>query len=396
MKKIHYLLIAFILIGLAANAQKGNPKSKSAGKGNAKNTPAATKTTKSKMSNQKQPGIYATIETDKGNIVIQLEYKKAPMTVANFVGLAEGKMENTAKALGVPYYDSLKFHRVITKGNGDQQDFMIQGGDPTGTGTSGPGYSFPDEIHPSLKHDKPGILSMANSGPNTNGSQFFITVVPTPWLDGRHTVFGQVVSGMDVVNQIKVNDVMKKVRIERIGAEAQGFKVDKAAFEKAKSDATAQMEKRQQEERKKYEEQMREMQRKNMEAAQADMPKFREDMKKLYPTATFTASGLGYIMEKQGMGDRAKAGNTVSVHYHGAFTDGKKFDASYDRNDPITFPLGQGMVIPGWEEGIALLNKGAKAKLIIPYWLAYGVDGRQPVIPPKATLIFDTEMMDIK
>jgi peptidylprolyl isomerase len=366
-----------------------------------KTTPAAkgkaTKTEiKPKMSNQKQPGIYATIETEKGNIVILFDHKKVPMTVANFVGLAEGKMENTVKPLGVPYYDSIKFHRVITKGNGDPQDFMVQGGDPTGTGTSGPGYSFPDEIDPSLKHDVPGILSMANSGPGTNGSQFFITVVPTPWLDGKHTVFGRVVSGMDVVNSLKTNDMMKKVRIERVGAEAQAFKVDKASFEGYKVKAQSKMEEMQKLERAKMEEMMKEMQRKNQEAAKTDEPAFRAEMKKLYPTATFTASGLAYIIEKQGTGDRAKAGNTVSVHYHGAFTNGSKFDASYDRNEPITFPLGQGMVIPGWEEGIALLNKGAKAKLIIPYWLAYGVDGRAPVIPAKSTLIFDTEMVDIK
>lgn len=387
MKKIN-LFIMLCLIGTMAIAQK-------------KTIPAAngkaTKTTiKSKMSNLKQPGIYATIETEKGNIVILFDHKKVPMTVANFVGLAEGKMENTAKPIGVPYYDSIKFHRVITKGNGDPQDFMVQGGDPTGTGTSGPGYSFPDEIDPSLKHDVPGILSMANSGPGTNGSQFFITVVPTPWLDGKHTVFGRVVAGMDVVNSLKTNDMMKKVRIERVGAEAQAFKVDKASFEGYKVKAKSKMEEMQKLERAKMEEMMKEMQRKNQEAAKTDEPAFRAEMKKLYPTATFTASGLAYIIEKQGTGERAKAGNTVSVHYHGAFTNGSKFDASYDRNEPITFQLGQGMVIPGWEEGIALLNKGAKAKLIIPYWLAYGVDGRAPVIPAKSTLIFDTEMVDIK
>ena len=387
MKKIN-LFIMLCLIGTMAIAQK-------------KTIPAAngkaTKTTiKSKMSNQKQPGIYATIETEKGNIVILFDHKKVPMTVANFVGLAEGKMENTAKPLGVPYYDSIKFHRVITKGNGDPQDFMVQGGDPTGTGTSGPGYSFPDEIDPSLKHDVPGIISMANSGPGTNGSQFFITVVPTPWLDGKHTVFGRVVAGMDVVNSLKTNDMMKKVRIERVGAEAQAFKVDKASFEGYKVKAQSKMEEMQKLERAKMEEMMKEMQRKNQEAAKTDEPAFRAEMKKLYPTATFTASGLAYIIEKQGTGERAKAGNTVSVHYHGAFTNGSKFDASYDRNEPITFQLGQGMVIPGWEEGIALLNKGAKAKLIIPDWLAYGVDGRAPVIPAKSTLIFDTEMVDIK
>lgn len=395
MKKISlFLVLSIMAIGLDAQ-KKGIKKPlppQTQGKGNTK-----SKSTQSpKMTNQKQPGIYATIETDKGNIVIFLEHKKAPMTVANFVGLAEGKMQNDVKPLGTPYYDGIKFHRVITKGNGDAQDFMIQGGDPTGTGSSGPGYNFPDEIHPSLKHDKPGILSMANAGPGTNGSQFFITVVPTPWLDGRHTVFGNVISGMEVVNSIKANDVMNKVKIERVGAEAQDFKVDKAAFEQYKVGAQAKQEELQKIERAKMEEQMKEMQRKNMEAAKDDMPKFREEMKKLYPTATFTATGLAYIIEKQGTGERAKPGNTVSVHYHGAFTDGKKFDASYDRNEPITFPLGQGMVISGWEEGIALLNKGAKAKLIIPYWLAYGVEGRQPVIPPKSTLIFDTEMVDIK
>ena len=386
MKKLN-LFILLCLVSMVTLAQK----KASPVKGKVTKT-----TTKSKMSNQKQPGIYATIETEKGNIVLLLEHKKTPMTVANFVGLAEGKMENTAKPIGVPYYDSIKFHRVITKGNGDPQDFMVQGGDPTGTGTSGPGYNFPDEIEPSLKHDVPGILSMANAGPGTNGSQFFITVVATPWLDGKHTVFGRVISGMEVVNALKTNDIMKKVRIERVGAEAQAFKADKAAFESYKTGTQARMEEAQKVERAKMEQMMKEMQRKNQEAAKTDEPAFRAEMKKLYPTATFTASGLAYVIEKQGIGEKAKSGNTVSVHYHGAFVDGKKFDASYDRNEPITFPLGQGMVIPGWEEGIALLNKGAKAKLIIPYWLAYGVDGRQPVIPPKSTLIFDTEMMDIK
>lgn len=335
----------------------------------------STKTTTTKnMSANKQPGIYAIFETDKGEIEIALEYKKTPMTVCNFVGLAEGKMENNAKPIGTPFYDGLKFHRVITKGNGDNQDFMIQGGDPLGTGAGDPGYKFPDEFDPSLKHDVPGILSMANSGPNTNGSQFFITVVPTPWLDNKHSVFGKVLSGMDVANKLKTNDMIKKVRIERIGAEAQAFKADKATLDKFQADINMKKE--------------------------AGMMKDKEDFKAFvkttYPKAIMLPSGLAYMMEREGTGEKATKGKNVSVHYHGALADGKKFDASYDRNEPITFPLGQGMVIAGWEEGIALLNKGAKAKLIIPYWLAYGVDGRQPIIPAKATLIFDTEMMDIK
>lgn len=161
-------------------------------------------------------GLYAIITTSKGVIKIKLEYEKAPMTVANFVGLAEGTVKNTAKPEGTHYYDGLLFHRVLA-------DFMIQGGDPTGTGAGGPGYAFPDEIHADLKHDRAGTLSMANAGPATNGSQFFITHKDTPWLDGRHTVFGYVVTGQEVVNAIQQGDKMETVRIERVGKAAQAW-----------------------------------------------------------------------------------------------------------------------------------------------------------------------------
>lgn len=168
-------------------------------------------------------GMFAKITTNRGEILIQLEFEKVPMTVANFVGLAEGDIENNHKASGEPFYDGLLFHRVISKANGQGQDFMIQGGDPNGIGSGGPGYRFPDEFHPDLKHDRPGVLSMANSGPATNGSQFFITHVPTPWLDNKHSVFGYVVGGMDVVMNSLQGDKMESVEIIRKGEAAESF-----------------------------------------------------------------------------------------------------------------------------------------------------------------------------
>jgi peptidyl-prolyl cis-trans isomerase A (cyclophilin A) len=312
--------------------------------------------------NNMKEGMYAKFKTNKGDILLKLEFEKTPLTVANFVGLAEGVIENNKKDLGTPYYDGLNFHRVIA-------DFMIQGGCPQGTGSGDPGYKFPDEFHPDLKHDKGGVLSMANSGPTTNGSQFFITHKETPWLDGKHSVFGHVIEGMDVVNKIEQGDVIEKLTIIREGSKAKSFDA-KLVFNSALEEIKLQ-----------------EMRNKAKSEAV---------LKDLQKGAKVTASGLSYKMIKIGNGIQAEKGKTVSVHYTGKLIDGTKFDSSYDRNEPIEFPLGEGRVIPGWDEGIALLKVGDKATFIIPSNLAYGERGAGGVIPPNATLIFDVELMDVK
>ena len=312
--------------------------------------------------NNMEDGIYANIKTNKGDITLKLEFEKTPLTAANFIALAEGKMKNKRKELGTPYYDGIKFHRVIA-------DFMIQGGCPDGNGMGDPGYKFADEFHPDLKHDKGGVLSMANSGPATNGSQFFITHKETPWLDGKHSVFGNVVEGMDIVNLIAQDDVMESVTISRVGSKAKSFDAVKIF-----SSEQIRLEK--------------EAEKKAKETAEAN--------KKLMEGATITESGLGYIMVKEGSGVQAENGKTVSVHYTGKLTDGTKFDSSLDRNQPIEFVLGQGRVIKGWDEGISYLKVGGKATFIIPSDLAYGERGAGGVIPPNATLIFDVELVDVK
>ena len=307
-------------------------------------------------------GIYAHFATSKGSIKLKLTHDLTPGTVGNFVALAEGNMENSAKRQGEGYYDGLKFHRVIS-------DFMIQGGCPLGTGTGDPGYKFDDEFHPELRHDKSGVLSMANAGPSTNGSQFFITHTATPWLDDKHTVFGFVVEGQDVVDGIEQGDVIESLSIHRVGEEAESWNAIEAFrnFEGARQQ-------RLEEEKKKRE----------------------EAMKSLVDGFEQTASGLYYKILEEGSGENPSRGSQVSVHYEGQLMNGQVFDSSFKRNDPIAFTLGVGQVIAGWDEGIALLNKGAKARLVIPAELGYGASGAGGVIPPNATLIFDVQLVDFK
>ncbi len=316
---------------------------------------------------KKEPGMYAEFVTDKGTIVCRLEYKKTPMTVGNFVALCEGKQPNTGKPLGQPFYDGIAFHRVIA-------NFMIQGGDAAGNGTgSKTTYTFADEFDPSLRFDGPGVLAMANAGPGTNQTQFFITHVTTPWLNDKHSIFGKVMVGQNVVNTIAQGDKMNTVRIIRVGKEAEAFDGLKTY-----NDLSA-VAKKQAEEGAK------------MITITAD-----ELVKMKYPNAKKTASGLYYVVEQEGTGVKAMAGKNVKVHYTGTLANGKKFDSSRDRGQPLPFVLGQGQVIKGWDEGIALMSVGAKYKLIIPASLGYGANGAGGVIPPNATLIFDTELMEVQ
>jgi peptidyl-prolyl cis-trans isomerase A (cyclophilin A) len=307
-------------------------------------------------------GIYAKFNTAKGSILVKLTHNLTPGTVGNFVALAEGNMENKVKPQGVKFYDGLKFHRVIP-------DFMIQGGCPQGTGTGDPGYKFDDEFHQDLRHDAPGVLSMANSGPGSNGSQFFITHIATPWLDNKHTVFGNVIEGQDVVDAVAQGDILESVEILRVGEEAKnwnaieafiglkGARLKRAAALKAESEAK---------------------------------------MEKLAAGFEKTESGLRYQFIQKGDGKQAENGKTVSVHYEGSLENGKVFDSSYPRKKPIEFKLGIGQVIEGWDEGIALLKVGDKARFVIPSDLGYGPAGAGGAIPPNATLIFDVELMDVK
>ncbi len=309
-------------------------------------------------------GLYADVKTSKGNILLKLEYQKAPLTVINFAGLAKGRKENLISS-NKPYYNGLTFHRVI-------KGFMIQGGDPRGNGTGGPGYSFIDEIT-DLKHNKPGILSMANSGANTNGSQFFITHVPTPHLDGKHTVFGSVVSGMEVVNDIEKDDIIKRIDIIVIGDKAKAFKTNEQAFQK----------------------QLAIYKKQYKNSIKTDDKNLQVFIKKNYPNAKKTSSGLYYMNTKTGSGKIAKKGDIIIADYSLMLLNGKKIIDSKKTKKPLQAQIGVGGLIKAWDETLVGMKQGSKKTIIAPYYLAYGEKGVGNVIPAKATLIFEIELLTI-
>lgn len=305
-------------------------------------------------------GLFAVMNTSKGEIVLELYYKDAPLTVANFVGLAEGSLDATE---GKKFYDGLKFHRVI-------KDFMIQGGDPRGNGTGGPGYKFADEIVDKYKFSEPGILAMANAGANTNGSQFFITHVETPWLNGKHTIFGKVLEGQDVVNAVAQGDEIKSVTIIRQGADAESFKTTQSDWDKYSEEAT----------------------KKALAAKEAKLASKIAEVEKAFPGYKKTVEGIYYKVTKEGSGEKTGKGKNVSVDYKGYFINGEVFDQSAGRG-PLDFKTAAGMMIPGFDIMVQDMKKGEKRTMVLPPDLAYGENGIPGAIPENSYLAFDVTLL---
>lgn len=364
----YLMLSAFLLAGLLSSCQ------------------SQSSVTVNEQKVKLEKGLYSKIATSKGDILLKLNMEKTPMTTANFVALAEGNHPLVKEEFkGKPFYNGLTFHRVIP-------NFMIQGGDPAGTGSGGPGYKFDNEIDTSLSHEK-GVISMANAGPNTNGSQFFITVAPQPRLDGSYSVFGKVVEGQQVVDSIsqvktaarnKPEEavVMEKVTIHRIGKAAKNFDAPQV---------------------------FQQEQKEKEQARQAKLKRQEEALAQLKEGATKTESGLYYKVLKEGEGPKPENGQKVMMHYAGYLPDGTLFDTSIKsiaeeagkvnpRRDyqPFAVTVGpQGRVIPGWKEALSMMEVGDKWKLIIPPELGYGARGAGNVIPPNSWLVFEVEMLSI-
>jgi len=336
-------------------------------------------------------GMYADMETNKGDILLKLEFEKTPITVANFVSLAEGQNGFIADSLkGKPYYDGTVFHRVIP-------NFMIQGGDPLGTGSGDPGYKFGDEFPKDsigellLKHNSAGILSMANSGPETNGSQFFITHKDTPWLDNKHSVFGNVEKGQDVVELIVQNDTIRSLEIIKVGKAAKAFKASEVFLQYYNAYVMKKVEK----------EEMKKL------AIKTALWRFNENL----GGAIELPSGLKYVITDTKNGSFPKNGDIVKVNYAGYFADGELFDtndaeiaekngalnkqkATQNGYKPFEMEYGpEARLITGFSEGLQKMRYGDKAILYIPSHLAYGTQGAGHTIPPNADLVFEVEIV---
>lgn len=324
-------------------------------------------------------GLYADLQTNKGDIILRLEFEKTPMTVANFVGLAEGTIANSALPPGVPYFNGTVFHRVVP-------GHVVQAGMPGGTKIEGPGYEIPNEIAAGLGHGRAGMLGMANSGPHTAGSQFYITLGDRSYLDGDYAVFGEVVSGLDVVERIVQGDVIKKVSILRTGAKANRFQTDDAAFRRLLSKTKARVEKMEKEKRAK-------------EAAL---------IRKRWPRAIALEPGLRFLTLREGAGEPLSPGEVITARYRGQTLEGKSFvslsdgqPAAGETPQPFAVTLRATPIIPGIDIALSLMKKGEKRLVIVPPEFGYGRSGfyskpepgkKRFVISPNTTLIYEVEV----
>lgn len=307
-------------------------------------------------------GVFAIMETSKGPIILELFYEKTPLTVTNFVGLAEGTLDVTK---GKNFYDGLTFHRVIA-------DFMIQGGDPDGTGRGGPGYRFVDECFDDLTFDAPGYLAMANAGPGTNGSQFFITHVPTDWLNGKHTIFGKVVNAesQDVVNKVEQGDKIEKLTIVRQGEKAEKFTATQEDFNKLAESAKVRA----------------------AEAKKVANAKKIAEVEAKFPGFNKESNGIYWKTTKEGIGNKIGSRKNVACDYKGYLVNGMVFDQSKGRG-PLEFVTASGQMIPGFDIMVQDMKKGEKRTVVLPSDLAYGDQGYPGVIPGGAYIAFDIEVV---
>lgn len=375
-------------------------------------------------------GLYAEIITSKGTMVARLTFDKTPLTVANFVALAEGVHPMVDSAfVGKKYYNGLIFHRVMDK-------FMIQGGDPTGTGSGHPGYKFGSEFDKTLKHDKPGILSMANSGGlNTNGSQFFIMEVPYPSLDfidaqgnlkncdqprvSCHSVFGELVLGLEIqdsISNVKVGPgnrpeqdvVIEEVNIIRQGYDARNF--DAVTVWETELPKLEEKKKQREEEARVKAQEAQEALREKAEVSKQAFIKENENLKGRvvnFPT------GLVMIYTHESNGAKPSSQDKVLINCSGYFEDGQlfyttvkevaiaknEFDENQDKAGAYKpFPMiynESASLVPGFREAMLNMNVGDKTRVFIPSFLGYGERGRAPRIPPNTNLVFDLEIVSL-
>jgi len=379
-----------------------------------------------------EDGLYAEFVTNKDTMVAKLYFEKVPVTVANFVALAEGKHPLAKEEYkGKRYYDGTTFHRVMN-------NFMIQGGDPTATGSGDPGYKFEDEFRPDLTHDKPGILSMANSGPGTNGSQFFITEKETPFLDAFqpdgtlkncgthpggscHAVFGELVLGLNVqdsISNVKVQPgsnkpiedvVIKELNIIRKGSAAKAFDAAKVFTEEMPK-----IGERMEEAKAEGDKIAEDMRKKAEEKAKVEMAAFLKKNEELEGRRKEFPTGMAMIFFNEAEdGVKPNATQSVLINCAGYFENGDLFWTTWkdvaqkygkydEKNDEQggyePFPMiynETATLVPGFREAMLNMDVGDKARVFIPYYLGYGEQGRAPVIPARTNLVFDIEIVGI-